>query len=81
VEFVCVADTDNGHAAADPDVEWLTPTTKCHILKNTGKLKKKMPDKFITKPYETPVVESPHPGVLFIVKFTEEIKTLPFPYK
>jgi hypothetical protein len=44
----------------------LTPATKYHVLKNTGQLKKKMPEKFLTKPYETPAVETPHPGRFFI---------------
>ncbi|KDR17226.1 ribosome biogenesis protein NOP53 [Zootermopsis nevadensis] len=57
-------DTDNGNTV-DLDVEWLTPTTKYHMLKHTGKLKKKMPDKFLTKPYEIPAVESPHPGMSY----------------
>jgi hypothetical protein len=54
----------------------LTPTTKYHVLKNTGQLKKKMPDKFLTKPYETPAVESPHPGRFFIGKCMEATRTL-----
>jgi hypothetical protein len=40
-------------------------------------MNKKMPEKYLTKPYATPVVESPHPGMFFVVKFVEEIKTLP----
>jgi hypothetical protein len=80
MEFICVADTDNGNSA-EPDFDWLAPTTKYHILKNTGKLKKKMPDKFLTKPYVIPVVESPHPGMFFIVTFVEDTKTLQFPCK
>lgn len=80
MEFVCVADTDNG-IMSEYDVEWLSPTTKYHILKNTGKMNKKLPDKFLTKPYGIPAVESPHPGMFFIVKFVEEIRTLLFAYK
>jgi hypothetical protein len=57
----------------------LTPTTKYHVLKNTGLLKKKMPDKFLTKPCETPAVEAPHPGRFFIDKFTEATKILYVP--
>jgi hypothetical protein len=75
---ICVAGTDNGNTE-DPDIEWLTPTTKYHVLKNTGLLKKKMPDKFLTKPYETPPVEAPHPGRFFIYKFTEAAKMLHVP--
>ncbi|XP_069694674.1 ribosome biogenesis protein NOP53 [Periplaneta americana] len=48
-----------------PDSEWLTPTTKFHVLKNTGNLKKKMPDNFLTKPSETPAVQIPHPGISY----------------
>jgi hypothetical protein len=80
MEFVCVTDTDNGNTV-DPDVEWLTPTTKYHLLKHTGKLKKKMPDKFLTKPCETPAIESPHPGGFFTDKFSGGTKTLLSPYK
>lgn len=77
---ICVAGTDNGNTG-DPDIEWLTPTTKYHVLKNTGLLKKKMPDKFLTKPYETPAVEAPRPGRFFIDKFTEATKILYVPLK
>jgi hypothetical protein len=59
----------------------LTPTAKYHLLKNTGQLKKKMPDKFLTKPYEISAVETPHPGMFFIDKFTEATKTLHVPHK
>jgi hypothetical protein len=38
-----------------------------------------MPDKFLTKPYETPAVEAPHPGRFFIDKFTEAAKMLHVP--
>ena len=48
-------------------------------LKNTGLLKKKMPDKFLTKPYETPAVEAPHPGRFFVDRFTEATKILYVP--
>lgn len=78
MSWICVAGTDNGNTE-DPDIEWLTPTTKYHVLKNTGLLKKKMPDKFLTKPYETPAVEAPHPGRFFIDKFTEATKILYVP--
>ncbi|PNF33861.1 hypothetical protein B7P43_G07683 [Cryptotermes secundus] len=57
-------DTDNG-IESEHDVEWLSPTTKYHILKNTGKMNKKLPDKFLTKPYGIPAVESPHPGMSY----------------
>jgi hypothetical protein len=70
MEFMCVADTDNGNTV-DLDVEWLTPTTKYHILQHTGKLEKKLPDKFLTKPYETPAVESPHPGGFLLTNLVE----------
>lgn len=78
MEFGYVADTDNG-SAVEPGGEWLTPTTKYHLLKNTGKLKKKMPEKFLTKPYETLAVESPHPGGFLIDTFTVGMKTFAFP--
>jgi hypothetical protein len=70
---VCVADVDNG-STLDPDDEWLAPTTKYHFLKHTGRLKKKMPAKFLAKPYETPAVESPHPGGLLLTYLVEEPK-------
>lgn len=78
MSWTCVADIDNGNTE-NPDFEWLTPTTKYHVLKNTGQLKKKMPDKFLTKPYETPPVETPHPGRLFSDKFGQGTKTLHVP--
>lgn len=78
LSWICVAGTDNGNTE-DPDIEWLTPTTKYHVLKNTGLLKKKMPDKFLVKPYETPAVEAPHPGRFFIYKFIEATKILYVP--
>jgi hypothetical protein len=78
LSLICVAGTDNGNTG-DPDLEWLTTTTRYHILKNTGLLKKKMPEKFLTKPYETPPVEAPHPGRFFIDKFTEATKILHVP--
>lgn len=65
----------------DLDVEWLTPTTKYHMLKHTGKLKKKMPDKFLTKPYEIPAVESPHPGGFLLANFVEGPKLYLSPIK
>ncbi|KAJ9583122.1 hypothetical protein L9F63_022536, partial [Diploptera punctata] len=44
---------------------WITKTTLLHTLKNTGQIKKKLPEKFLKKPFVTPPVEAPHPGTSY----------------
>ncbi|PSN36118.1 Uncharacterized protein C0J52_17203 [Blattella germanica] len=57
-------ETDYGNTL-NSDSTWLTPTTLFHTLKNTGKLKKKIPEKFLDKPYSAPAMEAPHPGLSY----------------